>query len=153
VNDLPCLCAGGYRCNQCRARDWEKTCDCAHPFRCPQHRSTCTCRANQPCDYHGELERERANTARRMQRNREAAAAAAGPVETWQHQQTSFEITPTRWVVARPGRHGMWDVVEVIAGRASKTHDRRWRRVEAETIAEAIAIVRSFNTLTAEENR
>jgi len=22
VNDLPCLCAGFYRCNQCRARDW-----------------------------------------------------------------------------------------------------------------------------------
>lgn len=22
MNDLPCLCAGGYRCNQCRAADW-----------------------------------------------------------------------------------------------------------------------------------
>ena len=22
MNDLPCLCAATYRCNQCRARDW-----------------------------------------------------------------------------------------------------------------------------------
>lgn len=22
MHDLPCLCAGTYRCNQCRARDW-----------------------------------------------------------------------------------------------------------------------------------
>ena len=25
MNDLPCLCAGFYRCNQCRARDWHDT--------------------------------------------------------------------------------------------------------------------------------
>jgi hypothetical protein len=75
--DLPCLCSGDYRCNQCRERDWANTCDCAWPYRCPQHRATCTCRANQPCDYHGELERERANTARHMQRNRDTAEAVA----------------------------------------------------------------------------
>jgi hypothetical protein len=154
MNDLPCLCAGTYRCNQCRARDWEQTCDCAHPYRCPQHRGTCTCRANQPCDYHSELERERVSTARRMQRNRYAAANGdASPVETRQHQQTSFEITPTHWVVARPGKHGTWDVVEIVAGQASRTHAHHRRRAHAEVVAAAIAATRTHHTLTAEDTR
>lgn len=25
MDDLPCLCAGTHRCNQCRARDWHNT--------------------------------------------------------------------------------------------------------------------------------
>lgn len=144
MNDLPCLCAGTYRCNQCRERDWARTCDCAWPYLCPQHRAKCTCRANQPCDYHGELERERANTARRMQRNQQAAAGSdAGPVKTG--HQTSFTVSDGHWVVARPGRHGMWDVVEIVAGRGSKRHDSCWRRRDAEVVAAAIAAIRSFN--------
>lgn len=25
MDDLPCLCSGGYRCNRCRARAWHDT--------------------------------------------------------------------------------------------------------------------------------
>ena len=60
-------------------------------------------------------------------------------------QQTAFHAGPSHWVVARAGRHGTWDVVEVTA-TASHTHDHRWRRAEAEALAAAIAATRSFNT-------
>lgn len=66
-------------------------------------------------------------------------------------RQTAFHIGPSHWVVARAGRHGMWDVIEVTA-QASRTHDHCWRRANAEVLAEAIAATRIHN-LAAEDTR
>jgi hypothetical protein len=146
--DLPCLCAGTYRCNQCRARDWAKTCDCAFPFRCPQHRGACTCRANQPCDYHGELERERAAVANTMKTNAQKAATNDVIVN---QLQTVFTIALNHWVVAMAAR-GVWLVAE-ITPQARVTHSHHRRRHQAEVVAAAVAAIRAHNNLTAEETR
>lgn len=66
-------------------------------------------------------------------------------------RQTAFHAGPHHWVVARAGRHGTWDVIEVTA-TASRTHTHFWRRIDAEVLAEAIAATRTHN-LTSEDHR
>lgn len=66
-------------------------------------------------------------------------------------RQTAFLVGTSHWVVARPDRHGMWAVLEVTA-QATRTHDRCWRRSDAEVLAEAIAATR-IHTVTVEDQR
>lgn len=66
-------------------------------------------------------------------------------------RQTAFHVGASHWVVARAGRHGMWDVIEVTA-QATRTHDRCWRRADAEVLAEAVAATR-IHTITVEDHR
>lgn len=66
--------------------------------------------------------------------------------------QTTFVVGLEHWVVVQRNTKGGWRVVEIAehASHIDSTHV--WRR-DAEVVAAAIAVVRSFNTLTAEDHR
>jgi hypothetical protein len=69
-----------------------------------------------------------------------------------QHRlQTTFVVGLEHWVVVQRNSAG-WVVIE-IAEHASHTDSVHGSRRDAEVVAAAIAIVRSFNTLTAEDHR
>jgi len=56
--------------------------------------------------------------------------------------QSSIEVGPNHWIVARPTRWGGYDVLEVTAG-GSHLHSQHRRRHHAEVIAAAIAATRT----------
>lgn len=65
--------------------------------------------------------------------------------------QTTFVVGLEHWIVVRRGTAG-WEVVE-ISEHTCHVDSVHVRRRDAEVVACAIAIVRSFNTLTAEDHR
>jgi hypothetical protein len=65
--------------------------------------------------------------------------------------QTTFVVGLEHWIVVQRRTDG-WTVIE-ISEHASHTDSTHARRHDAEVVAAAIAVVRSFNTLTAEDHR
>jgi hypothetical protein len=111
----------------------------------------CTCKGRHRCDYHAELEAERAAAVHTMKTNAQKAAArnAADTAPATEDQianrwQTTFTIAPNHWVVAWPAR-GVWFVAE-ITPQARITHSHHRRRVQAEVVAAAVAAIRAHNT-------
>lgn len=66
--------------------------------------------------------------------------------------QTTFVVGPEHWIVVRRTQNGGWEVVEIAEHTCHIDSQHTWRS-DAEIVAAAIAVVRSFNTLTAEDNR
>lgn len=66
--------------------------------------------------------------------------------------QTTFVVGLEHWVVVQRNPKGGWDVVEIAEHTHHTDSTHTWRR-DAEVVAAAVAIVRSFNNLTAEDTR
>ena len=66
--------------------------------------------------------------------------------------QTTFVVGLEHWVVVCRCSRGGWEVSGIADHYRRIDSFHTWRR-DAEAVACAIAIVRSFNTLTAEDHR
>jgi hypothetical protein len=66
--------------------------------------------------------------------------------------QTTFVVGLEHWIVVRRASAGGWEVVEISEHTCHVDSTHVWRRA-AEVVACATAVVRTFNTLTAEENQ
>ena len=66
--------------------------------------------------------------------------------------QTTFVVGLEHWIVVRRAQNGGWEVVEISEHTCHVDSVHVWRRA-AEVVACAVAVIRSFNTLTAEDHR
>jgi hypothetical protein len=66
--------------------------------------------------------------------------------------QTTFVLGLEHWIVVQRSAKDGWVVVEIAEHTSHTDSTHVWRR-DAEAVAAAIAVVRSFNSLTAEDHR